>query len=425
VINKQVVEMLTELAKERGLEKRVVIETLKESIIAAAKKKTNIPEGWVCEISEASGEIRLFLEKEVVKKVENPDVQISIEEAKELKPGVKSGEKIYVEIPLLETFGRNAINLVRNSLIQKMKENEKQLIYKKYVAKIGELVSGTVATAYSSGAYIKLAEIEAFLDKEDQIPGEVLRRGQTLKAVVKEVEEKPKDKTKVRLKGPVIYLTRVTETFIRKLFEFEIPEILRGEVEIKKIARRPGVRCKIAVFSSNEKIDPVGACVGPRGARIQGIVKEMSGEKIDIIAWSSDPKILVGRALSPAKVTKVVMKKSGDKAICVVPDDQVTLAIGKDSINVELAKELVGMDIEIKGQTEYHKEEEEKRRVKIKVENLDLPKRIKEILKKHGYKNAKDIMTSTAEELLKLPGIGKKAVDKIYTAVHKALNLGE
>ncbi|RKZ17016.1 hypothetical protein DRQ17_04755, partial [bacterium] len=299
------------------------------------------------------------------------------------------------------------------------------LIYKKYVAKIGELVSGTVATAYSAGAYIKLAEIEAFIDKEDQIPGEVLRRGQTLKAVVKEVEEKPKDKTKVRLKGPVIYLTRVTETFIRKLFEFEIPEILKGEVEIKKIARRPGVRCKIAVFSSNEKIDPVGACVGPRGARIQGIVKEMSGEKIDIIAWSSDPKILVGRALSPAKVTKVVMKKSGDKATCVVPDDQVTLAIGKDSINVELAKELVGIDIEIKGQTEYHKEEEEKRRVKIKVENLDLPKRIKEILKKHGYKNAKDIMTATAEDLLKLPGIGKKAVDKIYTAVHKALNLGE
>ena len=160
MINKQVVEMLTELAKERGLEKRVVIETLKDSIIAAAKKKTNIPEGWVCEISEASGEIRLFLEKEVVKKVENPDVQISIEEAKELKPGVKPGEKIYVEIPLLETFGRNAINLVRNSLIQKMKENEKQLIYKKYVAKIGELVSGTVATASVSYTHLTLPTTE-------------------------------------------------------------------------------------------------------------------------------------------------------------------------------------------------------------------------------------------------------------------------
>jgi len=426
VINREVVEMLTELAKERRLEKTFVIETLKEAFISTAKKMFGKEEGFQCEVSEASGEIRLYMEKKAVKKVKNPLDEISMEDAIEINPGVKIGDTVYVEIPITQEFGRNAITQIRNFLVQKMKEREKRIVFEKYKGKIGELVAGTVASAYAAGAYVKLSDIEAFLDREEQIPGEILRRGQQLKAVVLDIEEKTRDKEKVKIKGPVVYLTRKTPNFVLRLLEFEIPEILRGEVEIKGIARSPGIRTKIAVYSKEEKVDPVGACVGPRGSRIQGIVREMSGEKIDIIPFSPDKKIFVGRSVAPARVVKVIMKKTGKKAICVVPDDQVTLGIGKDSVNIKLANELTGLKIEIIGQTEFHKKEEDKKRKKIKVDALpDISEKIKSLLKKHGYKTARDIMSSSKEELEKLPGLGSKTVDKIYVSLHRVLNLGE
>lgn len=428
MINREVVEMLTELAREKGFDKQFVVSALKDSILKAAELKFNKKEGFICEISESTGEVKLYLEKKVVKskeEVKNEIEEISLEDALNINPDAKVGEKIYCPYPVSELFSRYTINQVKNNLIQKFKESEREIMLKKYQNKIGELVTGTITNHYAAGCYVKLVDLEAFIDKEDMIPNEIVKKGKTIKAIVKMVEERPSDREKVKIKGPVVYLTRTSKQFVAKLLEFEIPEILKNEVEIKKIARIPGVRCKIAVYSKNEKIDPLGACVGPRGTRIQGISKELSGEKIDIIPWSADPVVFIGRSLSLAKVLKVIIKKTGNKAICVVPDDQVSTAIGKDESNIKLANEITGYNIQVVSQSEHHKEVEETKRKKLKIEELDLNEKVVEILKKQGYKTAKDIMASSEEELLKIPGLGKKTVDKIFMEIHKALNLGE
>lgn len=428
MINREVVEMLTELAREKGFDKQFVVSALKEAILKAAELRFNKKEGIICEISESTGEVRLYLEKKVLKSkmdVKNDIEEVSLEDALTVNPDARIGEKIYYPYPVSDLFGRYTINQVKNNLIQKFKESERAIMLKKYKNKIGELVTGTITNHYAAGCYVKLIDLEAFLDKEDMIPNEIVKKGKTIKAIVKMVEEKPSDKEKVKIKGPVVYLTRTNKQFVAKLLEFEIPEILKNEVEIKNIARIPGVRCKIAVYSKNEKIDPLGACVGPRGTRIKGISKELGSEKIDIIPWSADPVVFIGRSLSLAKVLKVIIKKTGNKAICVVPDDQVSTAIGKDNTNIQLANEITGYNIQVVSQSEHHKEVEESKRKKLKLEELNLNDKIVDILKKHGFKTAKDIMSSSEEELSKIPGLGKKTIDKIFMEIHKSLNLGE
>uniref|UniRef100_A0A7C4YHW0 Transcription termination/antitermination protein NusA n=1 Tax=candidate division WOR-3 bacterium TaxID=2052148 RepID=A0A7C4YHW0_UNCW3 len=428
MIKKEVVEMLTELAREKGFDKQFVVSALKDSILKVAEMKFNKKEGIICEISESTGEVKIYLQKKIVKNkddVKNDIEEISYEEALTINPEAKVGDTIYVPYPVSDIFGRYTINQIKNNLIQRFKETEREILFKKYQTKIGELVSGVVTNIYAVGCYVKLTDVEAFLDKEDMIPNDIIKKGKTIRAIVKKVEEKPSDREKVKIKGPVIYLTRTSPKFVAKLLEFEIPEILKNEVEIKKIVRIPGVRCKIAVYSKNEKIDPLGACVGPRGTRIQGISKELGKEKIDIIPWSEDPVVFIGRSLSLAKVLKVIIKKPGNKAICVVPDDQITTAIGQDNSNIQLANEITGYDIQIVSQSEYYKEAEETKRKKLKVEELELNEKTIEILKKHGFKTAKEIMASSTEEIAKITGLKKKTIDKIYKEIHDKINLGE
>ncbi len=433
MINREVVEMLTELAREKGFDKQFVISALKDAILKAAEYKFNKKEGIICEISEATGEVKLYIQKKIVKSkddVKNEIEEVAHDDALNINPDAKVGEKIYYPYPVSEIFSRYTINQVKNHLLQRFKETERDIILKKYQSKIGELVSGTITSIYAVGCYVKLMDIEAFIDKEDMIPNEIVKKGKSIKAIVKKVEERPSDREKVKIKGPVVYLTRTSEEFVAKLLGFEIPEILKNEVEIKKIARIPGVKCKIAVYSKNEKIDPLGACVGPRGTRIQGISKELGSEKIDIIPWSEDPSVFIGRALSLTKISttkdiKVIIKPNSKKAICVIPDDQVSSAIGKDNSNIELAIRLTGYQIQVIPHSEYYKEVEDSKRKKIKIEDLNLNEKVIAILKKHGFKTAKDIMASSEEELVKIPGLGKKTVDKIFLEIHKALNLGE
>ena len=422
MINKGIVAMLTELAAERDLGKEFVLETLKESLITAARKKYGRAENLGCEISQASGNIKLFLEKTVKKNVTDPDTEISLKEARKIKPTIETGVVFKEEIPVDE-FGRNAINIVKNTLIQRIKTNEKEMLYEKYKNRKGELVSGTVSRIYSTGAYIKIGDIEAFLPREEQIPNERLRRGSQIKALIKNITTTPEegDEERIRIKGPIVYLSRIQPEFVARLLEFEIPEVLHSKVEIKDIARNPGERTKVAVYSQNEKVDAVGSCVGHKGSRIKSIVRELSGERVDVVHWKKDKAKYAEKALSPVKV--VESKKINENLVlCIVPDDELTGAIGKLGENVSLASELTHVKIEIKVKSEYRKEKEDKERSKIKLADLDISDHIKKILKKAGLKNAQDILSKSDEELSQIKGIGKKKLEAIHKSIHQKIN---
>lgn len=418
MIDRGIVSMLSELAVERDMGKEFVLNALKESILTAARKEFGTDENLECEISEASGKITLYRIKEVVEEVEDPETEISIEEARRYKPTKEVGSRYREEIPM-EEFGRNAINIVKNTLIQKIKTNEKEMLYAKYKEKKGEMVSGTVSRIYSTGAYIKINEIEAFLPREEQIPEEHLRKGAPIKALIKDITEKPKegDEERIRIKGPIVYLSRTEPEFIVKLLEFEIPEVLHSEVEVKGVTRKPGSRSKIAVYSKDENIDAVGSCVGHRGSRIKSIVRELSGERVDVVRWKEDKEKFAMEALSPVKVVEC-NEVDENKVVCIVPDDELTGAIGKVGENVSLAAELTGLKIDIKGRSEFRKEIEDEKRKQVSVDALDLTDQIKEILKEAGLENAQEIMQKSKEDLLEIKGLGEKRVDKIYTAIH-------
>lgn len=422
MINKGIVAMLSELAAERDLGKDFVLQTLKESLITAAKKRYGSAENLGCDISQASGDIKLYLEKTVKEEVTDPETEISLEEARKFKPTIEVGS-IFKEEISVDEFGRNAINIVKNTLIQRIKTNEKEMLYEKYKNRKGELVSGTVSRIYSTGAYIKIGEIEAFLPREYQIPDERLRRGAPIKALIKKITTTPEeeDKERIRIKGPIIYLSRIEPEFVARLLEFEIPEVLHSKVEIRDIARKAGVRTKVSVFSQNEKIDAVGSCVGHKGSRIKSIVRELSGERVDVVHWKKDKAKYAENALSPVKVVES-KKISKDQVLCIVPDDELTGAIGKLGENVTLASELTGVEIDIIGSLEYRKEEESEKRSKIKIEDLEISDHIKKILKKDGLKNVQDILSKNDEELLEIKGIGNKSLEKIHKSINKTIN---
>ena len=422
MINKGIVAMLTELAAERDLGKDFVLETLKESLITAARKKYGRAENLGCEISQASGNIKLYLIKTVKKNAIDPDTEISLKEARKIKLTIEVGSVFKEEIPVDE-FGRNAINIVKNTLIQRIKTNEKEMLYEKYKNRRGELVSGTVSRIYSTGAYLKIGDIEAFLPREEQITNERLRRGSQIKALIKNITTSPEegDEERIRIKGPIVYLSRIQPEFVARLLEFEIPEVLHSKVEIKDIARKPGVRAKVAVYSQNEKVDAVGSCVGHKGSRIKSIVRELSGERVDVVHWKKDKAKYAEKALSPVKVVES-KKIDENKVLCIVPDDELTGAIGKLGENVSLASELTHVKIEIKVKSEYRKEKEDEERSKITIDNLDLTDHIKKILKKNGLKNAQDILSKSDEELSKIKGIGKKKLEAIHKSIHQQIN---
>jgi len=414
--NQMVVEMLTEIARERGIEKKFVIESLKEGLMQALQKKFPEVKEFNIEVSEASGIIRLFMSKMVVEKIEDPHNEISLEEAKQETPTASLGNYIYIEIPI-EKLGRNAIRNLRYYLTSKVKDAEKDIIFQEFKKRIGEIITGTITRFIRIGIYVNLGKTEGLLPYKEQIPNEFYSQGSTIKAIITDVV--------MTGRGPLIYLSRTRPEFLQRLFEFEVPEIFQGIVEIRGVVRNPGVRAKVLVYSKNEKIDPVGACVGMRGSRVQSIGKELSGERIDVISWSTEPSVLIARALSPASVIRVILNDKEKKAACIVPDDQIPVAIGKEGQNVYLASRLTGWEIDVVSQSASYKEElgEKQKGVKIKDLKSITPKVI-QTLKKAGLLTANDVMKLNKEELMKLKGIGEKTADKIYKAINEMLNIG-
>lgn len=346
-MSNELIQALSEIEKERGIPKVALVEAIKSALNTAYKKNFGTSQNVSVEFNEITGEVRVYSQKKVVSEVQDPRLEVGIEEARELYPDSQEEDMVYVEATP-GNFGRIAAQTAKQVVIQKLREAERSMIYEEFLDREGEIVTGTVQRVEARTVYIALGRTEGIMLPPDQIASERYTVGQRIKAYVYEVKNTPK--------GPNIFVSRSNPFFLRRLFEMEVPEIYDGVVEIKSIAREAGSRSKIAVYSLDEKVDSVGACVGPRGLRVQNIVSELGGEKIDIIKFDRDPERYIANALSPAKVIAVYTDEESKVATVVVPDYQLSLAIGKEGQNARLAAKLTTWKVDIKSESQFAEE---------------------------------------------------------------------
>ena len=344
---KELIEVMDELEKERGISKDYLVAALEEALVKAYKQnfdtEDNVDNIRVT-IDKTTGEMHIFSDREVVPELADPELEICLDEAKKINKKAKVGDIIPVEIRTKD-FGRIAAQKAKQVVIQKIREAEKEMVFNEFNDKKGEIVSGLIQKADGKIVVMDLGKLEGVMPLKEQIPTETYRVNDKVKGYVLEVEK--------GLKGtPQVIVSRSHPDFVRKLFEFEIPEIYEGLIEIKSVSRDPGSRSKVAVYSRDENIDPVGSCVGQKGVRIQNIINELNGEKIDVIEWNEEPSIYIAAALLPAQVMAVDVKEDEKFAQVIVPDDQLSLAIGKSGQNARLAARLTNWKIDIKSESQ-------------------------------------------------------------------------
>jgi transcription termination/antitermination protein NusA len=333
---------IAQIAAERGIPREAVLSSVQQALTSVYKKTVGSEEDVRVELDQATGEMQVVVVKTVVEVVTDPDLEISVEDAREYSPAPILGDEVKI-VRTPENFGRIAAQTVKQVVHTRIRDFERETVYKEYQDKEGEVLSGVVQRADNRAVIIELGKAEAVMPAREQVPTERYRPNQRLKVLLTEVN--------AHARGPQLIVSRSDARLIRRLFEQEVPEIQSGAVEIMEIAREPGLRSKVAVAARQEKVDPVGSCVGVRGVRIQNIVNELYGEKIDVIEWSSDVATFISNALSPAKPTNVALNESGDQRVAtvIVPSDQMSLAIGKEGQNARLAYKLTGWRIDIKG----------------------------------------------------------------------------
>jgi N utilization substance protein A len=405
----EIVEAFSALVKEKSIDKEVLSKILEDIFLSMIKKKYGTNDNFDCFVNMEKGEIEIYQSKTIVEKVENEVTEIEIQEARKTEPDLEIGDE-FLEIIDPATFGRRLIISAKQNLNQRIKEVEKELIFEEYKKRIGEIISGDVRQINRDEIYLNADRTEVILPKSEQIPTERYRRGETVRGIIKEVN--------MSSRGPEIIISRSNPKFLSRLFELEVPEIYDGIIEIKEIAREPGERTKIAVYSNDKRIDAVGACVGMKGMRIQAIVKELNNEKIDIINWSSEPEIFITRALSPAKPIRIAIDDVGKKVIAVLGDEQISLAIGKGGQNRRLASKLTKYDIQTMRDEEYKKMVEKESILDLPLSEVDaLSENMINKLIKGGFETKRDVIDSDIEELTKIPGIGEKTAIKIKSAL--------
>ena len=339
---------MEEIEKTNGVKKEILQESIENTLVSAYKKNYECnDENIKVSLDKADGKMHVYQLKEVVKEVENEKTQISSKDAKEISKTYKVGDTVQIEL-FPKEFGRIAAQSARQMITQKIREESREIIFDEFKDKKNELITGLVQKADGGALVLDLGRIEGIMPKKEQVPTEKYELNDKLKACIIDVKKGLKGSTQ-------IILSRASEEFVRKLFEIEIPEIYEGVIELKSIARDPGLRSKVAVFSPNPNIDPVGSCVGQKGIRIQNIINELNGEKIDVIEWNPDPATFIATALLPAEVMAVdVRDENGENfAQVIVPDKQLSLAIGKGAQNVRLAAKLTGYKIDIKSETQF------------------------------------------------------------------------
>ena len=343
--NKELILALEELEKEKGIAKDYLLESIETALVTAYKRNFDAEENVKVTMDDKTGATHIYSVKEVVENVEDPFLQIGETYAHKINKKLEIGDTVDIELAP-KNFGRIAAQTAKQVIIQKLREAERDIIFSEYNDRKGEIISGIVQKADGGVVVIDLGRLEGVMPVKEQIPTEKYHVNQKIKGYVLEVERGSKG-------APQVIVSRAAADFVRKLFEFEIPEIYEGVIEIKSVSRDPGSRSKVAVYSANENIDPVGSCVGQKGVRIQNIINELNGEKIDVIEWNEDPSIFISAALLPAKVLAVDIKEEERFAQVIVPDDQLSLAIGKAGQNARLAAKLTNWKIDIKSESQF------------------------------------------------------------------------
>ncbi len=340
--NRELIEALDELEKEKEISKDIILEAIENSLLAACKNHFGKSDNIKVNINRETGEVTVFAEKDIVEDVNDPAMEISLSDAKKISEDKEIGDKVDIVVTPKD-FGRIAAQKAKQVVVQKIREEERKVIYNQYYEKEKDIITGVVQRVIGNNISVNIGKIDTILTESEQVKTEHLRPSDRIKLYVVEV----KDTTK----GPRITVSRTHPELVKRLFEYEVTEIADGTVEIMGIAREAGSRTKMAVYSSNPDVDPVGACVGVNGSRVNAIVEELRGEKIDIINWSDEPKVLIENALSPAKVLSVEVDVEEKKASVSVPDFQLSLAIGKEGQNARLAARLTGYKIDIKSES--------------------------------------------------------------------------
>jgi N utilization substance protein A len=410
-MNYEILEALGQIAREKNVDKNLVIETLEAGIVSAARRRYGANADIQVRFDQEAGTMSIEYVRTVVDDLTDEELEIEIDDAREVEPGIQVGDSLRVPLTL-EEFGRNAIQAAKQVVVQRVREAERENVFTNYHDRVGEIITGTVQQVNRGNIIVNLGRAEALLPWREQIRREQYRQGDTVRAMIIDVQR--------NAKGPQIILSRASELFLRKLFEQEVPEIMEGIVTIQAAAREAGGRSKIAVSSNETRVDPVGACVGMKGSRVQGIVRELSGERIDIVPFSEDPIAFVTKALSPAKILQTIPDDETKHMKVIVTEDQLSLAIGKNGQNARLAAKLTGWEIDLISEEEFAASRGETRRSDaIPVSRLEGigPKTIENLIQA-GFESVQDIVKASLEELINVPGVGDVTAQKIYlTAV--------
>ena len=411
----ELLQIADAVAREKLIDKDIVIGAMADAIQKAAKSRYGQETNVRADINTKTGDIKLQRLMEVVEEVETPDNQMHLEVARTKNPEAKIGDFIAEPLPPLD-FGRIAAQSAKQVIVQKVREAERDQQYDEYKDRVGEIVNGTVKRVEYGNVIVDLGRGEGIVRRDELIPREAYRYGDRIRAIIHDVRREQR--------GPQIFLSRSHPQFMAKLFQMEVPEIYDGIIEIKSVARDPGSRAKIAVISNDSSIDPVGACVGMRGSRVQAVVGELQGEKIDIIPWQPDPASFIVNALQPAQVAKVVLDEDAEKIEVVVPDEQLSLAIGRRGQNVRLASQLTGWDIDILTEEEesQRRQKEFSERTDLFMNALDVDEMVGQVLASEGFGSLEEVAYVDADEVASIDGFDDDTADEIQTRAREYLD---
>lgn len=403
--------MIDQVSREKGVEPDILIKALEEAVKAAARKKYGQDYDLEVNYNKEIGEIEVFEFKEVVSEVTNEHLQVSLKQAQEIDPDSEIGDSLGMKMDT-DTFGRIAAQSAKQVIMQRLKEAERDIVYDDFKDRKGEIINGIVQRFDRGSIIVNLGRTEAELPVREQIPREAYKQGDRIRAYILDVKQFSR--------GPQIILSRTHPNFLSALFENEVPEIQEGIVSIIQVSREPGSRAKIAVESKDADVDPVGACVGMKGSRVQAVVQELRGEKIDIITWDPDQAKFICNALAPAEIVRVVVDEDNHSMEVVVPDDQLSLAIGKRGQNVRLASRLTGWKLDVVSEESYNKSLK-----KGYISLLELPgigeKWASELLEA-GFRSAEDVAKATVSDLVSIEGIGEERASKLIEAASEYLS---
>ncbi|MFP4547673.1 MAG: transcription termination factor NusA [Fidelibacterota bacterium] len=409
MINREIISAFAEIAREKNVDRSElsdIIETVFRKIII---KKYGSDENFDVIVNMDKGEIEIYQQKVIVEKVEDPVQEISLEDAQEVEPDLEVGDP-YIEIINPASFGRRLITTAKQILNQQIMKLEKNVMFEEYEKKIGEIVIGDVHQIRRDAIFVNVGQAELKMPREEQIPRERYRRGESIKGIVKDAV--------MSNSGPEIIVSRADGSFLAKLFENEVPEIYDGTIEVKSIARQPGDRSKVIVASNDPRIDAVGACVGIKGSRIQAIVRELNNEKIDIINYSSEPEIVITRALSPAKPYMLEIDEEKKSALAIFEDDDISVAIGKAGQNIRLASRVTGYSIDAIKRSDYEGSDEET----LYLEDIDgIDEQDWKVLYSVGIETAEEFLSASMKELKSIPDFDEEKIEPLSDKIEKAL----